>query len=123
MKKDYVLHLISEISNYILESHPTRMVVSLHQEDDGLHLAVIDDNKRSEEKIEEIRKALNTSVRPEMSEYYGSMGGTDLIGAARLNLLGWQIKRADVYQRDNGTQIDLWIGSDRFDSSQFNIPD
>ncbi|MFO7850174.1 MAG: hypothetical protein R6V67_09465 [Spirochaetia bacterium] len=123
MKKDYVLHLISEISNYILESHPTRMVVSLHQEDDGLHLAVIDDNKRSEEKLEEIRKALNTSVRPEMSEYYGAMGGTDLIGAARLNLLGWQIKRADVYQRDNGTQIDLWIGSDRFDSSQFNIPD
>ncbi|MFP4178771.1 MAG: hypothetical protein ACLFSA_01835 [Spirochaetaceae bacterium] len=123
MTKEYVLHLLTEISNYVLESHPSRMVVSLHQEEDGLHLAVIDDHKRTEEELEKIRKALNTSVRPELSEYYGAMGGTDLIGAARLNLLGWQIKRADVYQRDNGTQIDLWIGGDHFDSDKFTIPD
>ncbi|MFO7729975.1 MAG: hypothetical protein R6V86_04325, partial [Spirochaetia bacterium] len=93
MKKDYILHLISEISNYILESSPKRMVISLHQEYDGLHLAVLDDHERSDEDIEEISKTLNTGARPELSEYYGSMGGTDLVGAARLNLIGWQIKR------------------------------
>ncbi|HKK64347.1 MAG TPA: hypothetical protein VJ967_00735 [Clostridia bacterium] len=122
MKKEYILHLISEISNYILETDPSRMVISLHQESDGLHLAVLDDQERSDEEIEVISKALNTGARPELSEYYGSMGGTDLVGAARLNLIGWQIKHADVSRIDKGTKIDLWIGSDRFDSSKFNIP-
>ena len=122
MKKEYILHLISEISNYILETDPSRMVISLHQESDGLHLAVLDDQERSDEEIEVISKALNTGARPELSEYYGSTGGADLVGAARLNLIGWQIKHADVSRIDKGTKIDLWIGSDRFDSSKFNIP-
>ncbi|HDQ14009.1 MAG TPA: hypothetical protein ENN41_04250 [Sediminispirochaeta sp.] len=123
MTKEYILHLLTEISNYILESHPSRMVISLHQEEDGMHLAVLDDHERGDKELEKIRKALNTDARPEMSDYYGTMGGTDLVGAARLNLLGWQIKHADVGRTDNGTKIDLWIGSDRFDSSKFNIPD
>src|SRR6056297_2734384 len=123
MKKEYILHLISEISNYILETDPSRMVISLHQESDGLHLAVLDDQERSDEEIEEINKALNTTARPELSEYYGSMGGTDLVGAARLNLIGWRIKHADVSRTDKGTKIDLWLASDRFDSRKFNIPD
>jgi hypothetical protein len=36
--KEYVLHLLAEISNYVLEGKPSRMVISLHQEEDGLHL-------------------------------------------------------------------------------------
>ncbi|THB64896.1 MAG: hypothetical protein D6B26_04385 [Spirochaetaceae bacterium] len=121
--KEYVMHLIAEVSNYVLESRPRRMVISLHQEDDGLHLAVLDDTKRDDAEIAEMSKTLNAGARPELSEYYGSMAGSDLIGAARLNLLGWQIKRADVAKTHEGTKIDLWMGSERFDSSMFNIPE
>ena len=117
------MHLIAEIANYVLESHPRKMVISLHQEEDGLHLAAIDDTKRSDKQLAEISKTLNAGARPELSEYYGSMGGSDLIGAARLDLLGWQIKRADVSRTHEGTKIDLWLGSDNFDSSKFNIPE
>jgi hypothetical protein len=120
--KEYVMHLIAEISNYVLQSHPCRMVISLHQEDDGLHLAVIDDTWRDDEELDSMRETLNTSVRPELAEYYGSMAGSDLIGAARLNLLGWQVKHAEVVRCDNGTKIDLWLGSDRFDPTKFTIP-
>jgi hypothetical protein len=121
-KKEYVMHLLGEISNFVLESQPSRMVISLHQEEDGLHLAVLDNTPREDREIEKISKALNTAARPELAEYYGSMAGSDLIGAARLNLIGWQVKHADVIRTAEGTKIDLWLGSDRFDSTRFNIP-
>ncbi len=121
--KEYLLHIIGEISNYILESKPSRMVISLHQEDDGMHLSVVDNHNRSDSELEDINRALNTGIRPEFTEYYGTMGGSDMLGAARLNLIGWQIKHADVERTLNGTKIDLWVGSERFDASYFSIPD
>lgn len=120
--KEYIMHLLAEMSNYILEAKPNRMVISLHQEDDGLHLCVLDSVKRPEQELEAMRKALNSTVRPELADYYGSMAGSDLVGAARLNLIGWQIKHADVSSSDSGTKVDLWLGSDRFDSSRFTLP-
>lgn len=120
--KEYIMHLLAEMSNYILEAKPSRMVISLHQEDDGLHLCVIDSVKRPDVELQSMRKALNSTVRPELADYYGSMAGSDLVGAARLNLIGWQIKHADVASLDSGTKVDLWLGSDRFDSSRFNLP-
>jgi hypothetical protein len=120
--KEYIMHLLTEISNYVLESRPSRMVISLHQEADGLHLSVLDSTVRSEEALASMRKSLNVSARPELAEYYGAMAGSDLIGAARLNLIGWQVKHADVERTTEGTKIDLWLGSERFDSSRFSIP-
>lgn len=120
--KEYIMHLLTEISNYVLEGRPSRMVISLHQEPDGLHLSVLDDNVRTDESLESIRKSLNMAARPELAEYYGAMAGSDLIGSARLHLIGWQVKRADVERIAEGTKIDLWLGSDRFDSSRFSIP-
>ncbi len=120
--KEYVLHLMSEISNYVLESHPSRMVISLHQEADGLHLCVVDNCERSDHEMAAMVAALDKSERPELAEYYGSMSGVDMVGTARLKLIGWQIKHADVTRTTNGTKIDLWLGSDRFDTSNFTIP-
>ena len=120
--KEYLLHLIGEISNFILESQPHRMVISLHQQEDGMHLAVMDNQVRPDTELEDISKALNTTARPEMEDYYGSMGGSDMLGAARLSLVGWKIKHADVSRTQEGTKIDLWLGSERFDASYFTIP-
>jgi hypothetical protein len=120
--KEYLLHLISQISNFILEDEPQRMVISLHQEEDGLHLCVVDNTVRSDEELAEISDALNSAERPELADYYGSMGGSDLLGSARLNLIGWQIKCADVSRTGSGTKLDLWLGGDRFDSSYFTMP-
>ena len=122
-RKDLILHLIGEISSYILDEDPMRMVISLHQEEDGLHLCVIDDNEHSDEEISRMEKALNSRKRPELAGYYGAMTGHDLLGSSRLNLLGWQIKHSDVTRTGNGIKIDLWLGGDSFDSCQFNIPE
>ena len=122
-RKEFILHLIGEIAHFILDSDPMRMVISLHQEEDGLHLAIFDDTERSDEELEKIRTALNNAQRPELAGYYGSMAGYDMFGTARLNLVGWQIKRGDVSRTDSGTNIDLWFGGDRFDPGRFSIPD
>ncbi|HRU29887.1 MAG TPA: hypothetical protein P5082_13025, partial [Treponema sp.] len=90
--KEVIVHLVSEITNYIMEQSPSRMVISLHNETDGLHLSVMDDIQRSDSELKKMEQDLNPKVRPELSEYYGTMAGTDAISAARLNLIGWQIK-------------------------------
>lgn len=120
--KEYILHLIGEMAKFVLDSNPSRMVISLHQEEDGLHLAILDNVPRSEEELEKVRVALNAPKRPELSEYYGIMAGQDLLGNSRLNLVGWQVKHADVFRTQEGTKIDLWLGGERFDSSFFSIP-
>ncbi|MFP4385040.1 MAG: hypothetical protein ACLFST_01475 [Spirochaetia bacterium] len=121
-RKDFILHLITELSHFLLDADPTRLVVSLHQEEDGLHLAVFDNNPRSEDELGKIRKTLNTAKRPELAGYYGSMTGYDMLGAARLDLVGWQVKHGTVSNTDSGTRIDLWLGGERFNPDHFSIP-
>ncbi|QEN04991.1 hypothetical protein EW093_09810 [Thiospirochaeta perfilievii] len=121
-RKDIILNLLSEISSYILEEDPQRMVISLHQEESGLHLCVLDSNHHSDEEIEKMEKALNSQKRPELAGYYGAMTGHDLLGSSRLDLLGWQVKHADVSRTDSGIKIDLWLGGEEFESHRFSIP-
>lgn len=122
-RKDFILHLIGEISSYILAEDPMRMVISLHQEKDGMHLCILDDNKHTDAEIKKMNKALNSRKRPELAGYYGAMTGQDLLGSSRLNLLGWQLKHSDVTRTDSGIKIDLWLGGSEFDSKKFTIPD
>lgn len=122
-RKDIILHLLSEMSSYILEGDPQRMVISLHQEESGLHLAILDSNEHSDEEIIKIEKALNSKKRPELAGYYGAMTGHDLLGSSRLDLLGWQVKHSDVSKTDSGIKIDLWMGGDEFESEHFSIPE
>jgi len=121
--KEYIMHLLTEISNYVLDAKPMRMVISLHQEPDGLHLSVMDSTVRKDSELEVITRALNTAGRPEMADYYGHMAGNDLVGTARLNLIGWQVKKADVDRIEGGTKIDVWLGGEGFDSTEFTLPD
>ena len=122
-RKDLILHLIGEISNFLLENDPKRLVISLHQEEDGLHLSVLDDNPHTDREIADIDKALNSRKRPELAGYYGAMTGHDMLGSSRLDLLGWQVKHCDVSRTRSGIKIDIWLGGDRFRNDQFTIPD
>jgi hypothetical protein len=121
--KEYIAQLVAEMSNFVLDAQPTRMAISLHQEEDGLHLSVMDSTVRKDSELEAIARDLNPSRRPEMAEYYGRMAGHDLVGAARLHLIGWQVKKADVRRIEGGTKIDIWLGSERFDSTKFSLTD
>jgi hypothetical protein len=49
------------------------------------------------------------------------MAGFNMLGRARLDLVGWQIKAATVGRTDSGTQIDLWMGGDRFNPNKFSL--
>ncbi|MDT4762613.1 hypothetical protein [Sphaerochaeta sp. PS] len=121
-RKEFLGRLIGELTNFMLEGNPLRLVVSLHQEDDGAHISFFDDRPRSEAELEQIRKALNPKAqRPELAQYYGLMAGHDMAWGARLKLIGWQIKHASVSNSDSGLQIDLWLGSDAFNPDNFTL--
>ncbi|MFP4356784.1 MAG: hypothetical protein ACLFUJ_16870 [Phycisphaerae bacterium] len=121
MKRKLLLNLISEVSHYLLDAEPSRMVISLHQEADGLHLAIFDDTHRDDKELKTIRNSLRNPDRPELAGYYGSLAGFDALGAARLDLIGWQIKAATVDRTNEGTKIDIWMGGDRFDPDAFSL--
>jgi hypothetical protein len=122
-RKEYILHLIGEVAHYVLDGEPTQMVISLHQEEDGLHLAVFDDTPRSDEEIRAMQEALGGRRRPELAGYYGGMAGVDLLGSGRLNLIGWQVKNADVSRVEGTTRINLWLGGERFNPERFTLAD
>ncbi len=121
-RKEFLGRLIGEVTNFLLEGNPLRLVVSLHQEDDGAHISFFDDQMRSEEEIKRIYNSLNPQKsRPELAEYYGLMAGHDMAWDARLKLIGWQIKHASVDNSDSGLRIDLWLGSDAFNPENFTL--
>ncbi len=120
-RSEFLVHLISEVSNYFLQGEPRKMVLSLHQEADGIHLAVIDDRVRSDAEVDEIERLLNSARRPELAGYYGEMTGHDLLGSARLNLVGWQIKHAEVLRTpESGVMLNIWIGGNDFEYGKFS---
>lgn len=120
-RKEYILHLIGEIAHFVLDGEPTRMVISLHMEEDGLHLAAFDDTPRTDEEIKKLQESLGGARRPELAGYYGQMAGFDLLGSGRLNLIGWQVKQADVSRVEDTTRINLWLGGERFNPDSFTI--
>lgn len=115
MRKDLILHLLGGIGNYLLSETPKRMIIAIHPDPDGLHICVQDDNTRTEEEVNRMREALNSEKRPELAAYYGAMTGHDLLGTTRLNLLGWQVKHADVRRTKRGVRIDIWVGGEAFE--------
>lgn len=122
-KEEMIVKIISEVSHFILQEDPTRMVISLHKEKDGIHLAIFDDTKRTKKDIEKLKRLISIGQRPELSGYYGNLAGNNLLGEARLDLIGWQVKFIDLNETNDGLKIDIWIGSEDFDKDKFTIPD
>ena len=121
-RNELALHLIGEVGHYILEANPHHMAISLQLEDDGFHLTILDDVERDDEEIQEINESLHRTNRPELAGYYGSMAGLEMLGHARLNLVGWQIHHGEVRKTETGTRIDLVLGNENFDLSSSPFP-
>ncbi|HPC38244.1 MAG TPA: hypothetical protein PLF21_02920 [Exilispira sp.] len=119
---EMIVKIISEVAHFILQEDPNRMVISLHKEKDGIHLAILDDKKRSKKEIENLKRTISIGQRPELSGYYGNLAGNNLLGEARLDLIGWQVKYIDLNETRDGLKIDIWVGSEDFDKDKFNIP-
>lgn len=120
---EMIVKIISEVAHFVLQDDPNRMVISLHKEKDGIHLAIFDDKKRTKKEIEDIKRLISIGQRPELSGYYGNLAGNNLLGEARLELIGWQVKYIDVNQTDEGLKIDIWVGSEEFEKDKFTMPD
>jgi hypothetical protein len=121
-RHELYVQLISELANYLLHGNPKKMVISMHLESDGFHIAAIDDRPRTDKDIADIEHGLMMHKRPELASYYGTMVGQDLLGSSRLELIGFQIKGVKVERiPEGGVMINLWIGSEDFDPAMFTI--
>ncbi len=122
-QEEMIVKIISEVSHFVLSGDPSRMVISLHKEKGGIHLAIFDDIKRTDKEIEELKRIISIGQRPELSGYYGNLAGNNLLGEARLDIIGWQVKYIDINPTNDGLKIDIWIGSEEFDKDKFTIPE
>lgn len=114
-RNEFLLHLITEMSNFMLDGNPSKMDISLCQEKDGIHLSIMDNTPRTDEEISDIHNTLNKEKRPELSGYYGSMMGHDLLDKSRLQFIGWQIKKGEVSRYKEGIKIDIYVGNESFE--------
>lgn len=119
-RNEFLLHLITDMSSFILEGNPSRMDISLYQEKDGIHLSIMDNIPRTDEEISDIQNTLNKEKRPELSGYYGSMMGHDLLDKSRLQFIGWQIKKGEVSRYKEGIKIEIFVGNERFEDGAAN---
>ena len=85
-RKDFLGRLIGELTNFMLEGNPLRLVVSLHQEDDGAHISFFDDRPRSEKELDQIRKASHPKYRGSASDV--AKAGINLLNETGLLLEG-----------------------------------
>ncbi|MCX8058610.1 MAG: hypothetical protein N3A58_04255 [Spirochaetes bacterium] len=121
--QELISQIVSEILHFLLSFDPKNIVISVHQEKDGVHICIIDDLKRSKEEIEKIKNSLYAEYRPEVAGYYGNLIGYDLLGKTNLSLLGWDVKYINFEDtKKDGIKIDIWIGSSEFDPKKFTIP-
>ncbi|MEN6297116.1 MAG: hypothetical protein ABFC92_04110 [Rectinema sp.] len=121
-RHELYVQLISELENNLHHGNPKKMVISMHLEPDGFHIAGIDDRPRTDKEIADIEHSLMMHQRPELASYYGMMVGHDLLGSSRLELIGFQIKGVKVERiPEGGVMINLWIGSEGFDPAMFTI--
>lgn len=121
--QELISQIVSEILHFILSFNPKNVVISVHQEKDGVHICIIDDLKRTKEEIEKIKSSFYNENRPEVAGYYGNLIGYDLIGKTNLSLLGWEVKYINFEDtKKDGIKIDIWLGSSEFDPKKFTIP-
>jgi hypothetical protein len=121
-KKEFLLHLIGEMSNFFLEGNPAKMVISLHKEPDGLHLrfsTITNGPPKSWIWYDPPQQQPKTGT----GGYYGNLAGFDFLGGARLDLVGLADQTRGCGSIDRGTRIDLWLGGSGFDPTNFSIPD
>ncbi len=121
-RHELYVQLISELANFLLHGNPKKMVISMHLEPDGFHIAAIDDRPRTDKEISDMEHSLMLHQRPELASYYGTMIGHDLLGNSRLELIGFQIKGVKIERvPEGGVMINLWIGNEGFDPAMFSI--
>ena len=121
-RKKFLSRLIGEMTGFLLESNPLRLVVSLHQEEDGAHITFFDDTQRTDAEIKRIKEALNPKkVRPELADYYGAMAERHAQHRCPSQAHRLADRHATVSNSESGIKIDLWLGSDAFNPQDFTV--
>jgi hypothetical protein len=108
-EKQKIIHLLDELLNYALRSHPQKVTITIEELEDRVQITMEDIGLQlSERECENIQRFLNTPTRNEMRAYYGGLVGEDALYPHNLRILGMMVDGGHLENCEGGIRLSVW---------------
>lgn len=99
--------ITSELICNSLDADASDISVSIKSDPDKFQITVKDNGSGMDEKtLKEVKRILNQPFNEMYDEYYGGLTGCSFTDSA-LNIIGFQVHKAEVESNSNGTTITI----------------
>ncbi|NLL81118.1 MAG: sensor histidine kinase [Tissierellia bacterium] len=100
-----ITSITSELINNSLEAKASKITVSIERDSDKFQITVKDNGQgMDEDTLKEVRRILNQPFNEMYDEYYKGLAGSPYTDSP-LNIIGFQVHKAEVQSDSNGTSI------------------
>ena len=108
-QKARITHVLHELLHYALEAKTSRLVVTIEELDDQVHLTVEETGiPATPKQIRQANQLLNAPERSELSDYYSGLAGEETCTVCDLRVVALMVDGGHVEASDTGTRIRVW---------------
>ena len=108
-EKQKIVHLLDELVQYALQSHPQKVTITIEELADKVQITVEDEGARVN--VEECREAqcfLDSPVRNELEDYYGGLAGEESFGRCDLRIVRMLVDGGTIEPGEDGVRLSVW---------------
>ena len=108
-EKQKIVHLLDELVQYALQSHPQKVTITIEDLDDRVQISVQDEGARVN--VEDCRRAqslLSAPVGHELEDYYGGLAGEESFGLCNLRMVCMLIDGGTIEPNEDGMRLTVW---------------
>ena len=100
-----IVCITSELICNSLEADASEVCVSIKSDPEKFQITIKDNGSGMDEKtLKEVRRILNQPFNEMYEEYYGGLTGSSYTDSG-LNVIGFQVHKAEIESNSNGTTI------------------
>lgn len=104
-EKKRIVNILGELVNNAIDAKSSNIDINIKREADRIEILIKDNGKgMDEETLKEVKRTLNQPYRKIYDEYYSGLGGTQRSDSG-LNIVGFQIDKAEIESGPEGTTI------------------
>jgi uncharacterized protein YuzE len=108
-EKNKIDSVMAELMRYVLQSHPTRVVLTVEDLGDRIRITVESHGARvSNIECQLEQNLLNAPVPEELREYYRGLAGEETTGPCDLRVAALMVDGGAVEPIDDGMRIVVW---------------
>ena len=108
-EKQKIVHLLDELVQYALQSHPTKVTITIQELEDRVQIEIADEGARVD--VEDCRQAqclLDAPAYQELEDYYGGLAGEESFGPCDLRIVRMLVDGGTIEPRADGMRMTVW---------------